>query len=56
MRQEFAEVDTVEAAGRLCPWACVVYQVCGGYRCFESESDFIIWHQQGSTAIDVCRD
>lgn len=47
MRVENFQVDTVEEALAECsfePFTCV--EVDGGFKCFESESDFDTWNSQ----------
>jgi hypothetical protein len=50
MRQQFIEqgyAPDERYARKLCPWAARVIKVEGGYLCFESETDYLIWrHQQ----------
>jgi hypothetical protein len=40
MRQEFCEVKTRKTAIKHMPWASWIVKVCGGYRGFESYSDY----------------
>ena len=42
MRDEICEVKKRETAIRKMPWAFWVVKVCGGYRGFESYSDYIL--------------
>lgn len=46
MRQQYCEVLNKEQAETLCPWACKIIKVCGGYLCFESITDYEIWKNQ----------
>ena len=42
------ELDNVEikAVAKQFPWADVIVRVDGGYMCFESNDDFVIWQNQ----------
>lgn len=46
MRREFVEVETREEAEQLCPWACEIVEVEGGWLCFESAADARTWELQ----------
>ena len=46
MRQKFVECTWRYQAEKECSWACKIAKVCGGYMCFESESDYKIWRKQ----------
>lgn len=46
MRQEFVQVATQAEAQDACPWAAVIVEVDGGFRCFESVADAEIWAGQ----------
>jgi len=46
MRQEIVECKTRYKANKKCPWASVVAKVDGGFMCFESKIDYIIWRSQ----------
>lgn len=46
MRTEFVEVATKAEAQDACPWASVIVEVEGGFRCFESFVDADIWAGQ----------
>lgn len=41
MRIEFVEAKNKLDALDKCPWACWVMKVEGGYRCYESFTDFM---------------
>ncbi len=40
MRKQFIEVETLEEARDEAPWACAITRVEGGFRAFESWSDY----------------
>jgi hypothetical protein len=46
MRKQFVECATRYQARKLCPWAAVIAAVHGGYLCFESVSDYVVWRRQ----------
>lgn len=46
MKHEFVECKSRSTAKRLCPWACAIAKVCGGYYCFESATDYQTWKNQ----------
>lgn len=46
MRQAFYECKYRYQAVKEMPWAAVIVKVCGGYRGFESVSDYDIWKDQ----------
>jgi hypothetical protein len=46
MRQEFLEVDTMQKAQSLAPWAAMIVAVEGGYMAFESITDYETWMGQ----------
>ena len=46
MRKESVEAKSKKGALTLCPWACKVVKVEGGYMCFESIVDYKIWKNQ----------
>lgn len=46
MKQEFIECNTLKEAYSKCPWASKIVKVYGGYRAFESISDYEIWINQ----------
>ena len=46
MRQEFLEVETIEQAEQLAPWASKIVEVEGGYMAFESMTDYETWKGQ----------
>ena len=47
MRTYFAQVSTRYRAIKNCPFTPAhVAKVFGGYMCFESENDYIIWKNQ----------
>lgn len=46
MRIETVEAKTAAAARKIAPWAARVAKVCGGYKCFESISDYDTWRAQ----------
>lgn len=46
MRQQFVETDSRYKASKECPWANHIAKVCGGFQCFESDSDYNIWKNQ----------
>lgn len=37
--------DRVDAKNE-CPWAAIITKVEGGYMCFESSGDYLIWSKQ----------
>ena len=43
MRVETVEVDTEEEAHALCPWAFVCAMTSVGFKCFESEDEYLTW-------------
>ena len=43
MRTEFLEVETIEQAEQLAPWAAKIVEVDGGYMAFESITDYETW-------------
>lgn len=46
MRTEFLEVGTRKEATQAAPWAAVIVKVSGGYKAFESTTDYEIWQRQ----------
>ena len=46
MRTEIEEVKDRRTAKRRMPWAAVIVKVCGGYKGFESVTDWQIWINQ----------
>lgn len=46
MRTEFIEASTRYQARKVAPWAAVIARVCGGFRAFESVSDYSTWRKQ----------
>ena len=46
MRQAFFECKYRYQAVKEMPWASVIVKVCGGYRGFESVTDYEIWKNQ----------
>ena len=46
MRTETLNCNSRATAKRRCPWAAVIVKVEGGYRCFESVTDYRIWKKQ----------
>lgn len=46
MRTEIIEVETREDAETQCPWAAVIVEVEGGWKCFESVADAEVWQGQ----------
>ena len=47
MRTFFAQVETRYLAIKNCPFTpAIIARVFGGYMCFESENDYIIWKNQ----------
>lgn len=46
MRTEFVECKSRSTAVRRCPWAAKIVKVDGGYRAFESISDYRVWKGQ----------
>jgi len=46
MRKQFVQVETEEEALDTCPWAAMVVPVAGGYMCFESRQDWLVWNDQ----------
>lgn len=46
MRKEFSEVKSRYSARKLCPWSTVIAKVNGGFMCFESGADYLVWKSQ----------
>ncbi len=46
MRQQTVECKTRKTALKRCPWAAYIVKVEDGYRCFESETDYLVWKNQ----------
>lgn len=47
MRKEFLIVKTRYKAKKQCAFEPdVIAKVCGGYMCFESRNDYLIWKNQ----------
>lgn len=46
MRTEFLQVETVEEAEELAPWAATLVEVEGGYLAFESVANVRTWEDQ----------
>lgn len=46
MRTKFIEVADRRTAKRRAPWAAKIVKVHGGYRAFESLSDYATWRKQ----------
>lgn len=40
MRQEYVDCSCRKTAYRRCPWAAICMKVEGGFRCFESVTDY----------------
>lgn len=46
MRKETVEAASREEAFEMCPWAAEVFEVEGGFMCFESMTDAETWEVQ----------
>jgi hypothetical protein len=46
MRTQFVQTESRKQAAAECPWAAKIVKVEGGYRCFESISDYETWRNQ----------
>ncbi len=46
MRTQFIQTSSPKKALAECPWAAKLIKVEGGYRCFESVSDYETWRKQ----------
>ena len=46
MRTVFVECKHRSTAKRRCPWAAVIAKIEGGFRCFESVTDYHTWKKQ----------
>ena len=46
MLSKFVECKSKAVAYKKCPWASVIIRVTGGYMCFESYSDYMVWKNQ----------
>lgn len=46
MRTQLIEVDTLEEARDVAPWASKIIEVEGGYLAFESLADYETWCKQ----------
>ena len=46
MRTTFGSWKNRYYAKKDCPWACRIIKVDGGYVCFESEENYMIWKNQ----------
>lgn len=46
MRTKFVQVGSRYQASKACPWAAHIAQVCEGYMCFESDTDYAVWRNQ----------
>lgn len=46
MRKQFVECGSFSEAYDECPWANEVIKVYGGFQCFESLNDYVIWKMQ----------
>ena len=46
MKQQFVEAKSKKEAQKLFSWAEKVVKVDGGYHCFESYQDFLVWKKQ----------
>jgi hypothetical protein len=46
MKTEFIAALSRSTAKRLAPWAAVIIKVTGGFRAFESVSDYKTWRAQ----------
>lgn len=46
MRQQFIECKYRYQAKKACGWAEKIVKVCGGYHCFESYQDYLMWKNQ----------
>jgi len=46
MRQLFVQCLSRRTAQRRAPWAARIVKVCGGFMCFESQTDSQAWKQQ----------
>lgn len=46
MKEKFIECKTRKTAVRRAPWACKIVKVVGGYRAFETWTDYETWKNQ----------
>lgn len=46
MRSEFVQCRDRETAKLVAPWAVMLVRVEGGFRAFESWSDYVTWSKQ----------
>ena len=46
MKTELVQCSTWRTAKRRCPWSCKIVRVEGGFRCFESVTDYRVWRNQ----------
>ena len=46
MKQQFVEAKTRKQAQKICSWAEKIVKVDGGYICFESYQDYLVWKNQ----------
>lgn len=46
MKQQFVEAKSKKEAKKMCRWAEKIVKVYGGYRCFESYQDYLVWKNQ----------
>jgi len=46
MRIEIVETKSRYQAKKKCPWAVKVVKVFGGFKCFESITDYEVWKNQ----------
>jgi len=46
MRKEFVSCKDRRTAKRRCTWAVVIAKAEGGYWCFESLADAVVWGMQ----------
>lgn len=46
MKKQFVAVKTRKEAKKECPWAEKIVKADGGYLCFESYQDYLLWKRQ----------
>lgn len=46
MKQAFIETNSRKKAWDEYSWGSKVVKVCGGYLCFESLADYVVWANQ----------
>lgn len=44
-RYLFIETKSIEEAAKAAPWAAIIFEVQGGYRAYESVTDFQEWFE-----------